>query len=193
MKTHSTCLILLVICITICSNKEGFGQQKPIDELKTAHTLAFIPDSLKTPEQKELVLKLLRVYHTNIVFRGDSIAFLLDKDGYLSEGLSEEAYLEEMEVLKQKNDVFRNAPPQIRRKMLSTQATFNAVYLKFFGYEYTGDIPLLEYEDIRYTGTGGTPVIVNMKNSILLIPTFPSGYTVFPPGTKVDTVKVVPK
>jgi hypothetical protein len=178
----------------ICSSKEGFGQQKRIDELNTAGTLAFIPDSLKTPEQKELELKLLKVYHTNIKFRGDSIAFLLDKDGFLSEGLPEAAYLEYMEILKQFNNAVRNAKhPEIQQRLLSTKATDNAVHLKFFGYEYSGDIPLLEYESIQYTGPGGTPSIVNIKNAIHLIPTFPPGYFVFPPGAPVDSVKFVPK
>ena len=185
--------MLLFVFIMICTGKEGFGQQKRIDELNTAGTLIFIPDSLKTPEQKELELKLLRVYHTNIIFRGDSIAFLLDKADFLAEGLSEAAYIEYMEILRQYNNVFRKAKPEIRQRMLSTLATDNAVYLDFFGYEYSGNIPLLDYEGISYTGPGGSPSIVNMKNGIRIIPIFPKDYYVFPPGARIDSVKSVPR
>ena len=175
----------------ICSSKEGIGQQRRFDG--SVYKYTFIPDSLKTPEQKELELKWLRVYHTHIQFRGDSIAFLLDKEGFLSEGLPEKAYLETVEVLRQYNEAFRNAKPHIRKILLSTQATDNAVMLKFFGYEYSGEVPLLEYEGIQYIGPGGTPIIVNMKNSIDLVPSFPPGYIVAPPGVSVDTIKAVPK
>jgi len=192
----------LVVCILLCSCKEGFGQQKRFDGPVSMYKLAFIPDSLKTPKLKELELKLIRVYNSNIKFRGDSIAFLLDKDAFLSEGFPEEAYLEIMEVLRQFNDLCRNTEPQIRQAFLSTYATNNAVYLKFFGLEYSGDIPLLEYEGIRYTGPGGSPSIVNMKSDVLFVPIFPPGYFVVPEGTvvvdvekgaSVDTLKVVPK
>ena len=54
-------------------------------------------------------------------------------------------------------------------------------------------MPLLEYEDIKNTGPGGTPSVVNMKNVILIVPTFPEGYNEFLPGTKVDTLKIAPK
>ena len=185
---------ILVAGIMICSNKEGFGQQKRIDELNTEGTLIFIPDSLKTSEQKELELKLIRVYHTNIQFRGDTIAFLMDKAGFLSEGLPEEAYLEYMELLRIRNNVIRNAKSsEIRQRMLSTLATINAVHLKFFGYEYSGDVPLLEYKDIQYTGPGGTPCIVNLKNAIHIITAYPKDFTVFPPDIPVDNVNIAQK
>jgi len=186
----------------ICISKEVIGQQKRFDGPISMYKLTFIPDSLKTPELKKLELKLSRVYHTNIQFRGDSMAFLLDKAGFVSEGFPEEAYLEIMEVLRQYNEAFRNAHPEIRKRLLSTEATFHAVYLKFLGYEYSGDIPLLEYEGIKYTESGGPPSIVNIKNAIPLLPTFPPGYFVFREGTvvvdvekgaSVDTLKVVPK
>ena len=201
MKNCRKYLILLVVCIMICSSKEGFGQQNRFDKPVSAWKLMFVPDSLKSPEQIEYELLSRRVYHTNIVFRGDSIAFLLDKDAYLAEGLTEESYLDEMEVLRQFNEACRDAKPQIRQRLLSTRATHNAVYLKFLGLEYSGEVPLLEYLRIKYTGPGGEPSIVNLKNAEYLIPSFPEDYIVIPKdywnvvssGESVDSVKVVPK
>ena len=187
--------------VKIEDGKEGFGQQKRFDEPTSAWKLMFVPDSLKTPEQIKYDSKSRRVYHTNIKFRGDSITFLLDKDAYLAEGLTEESYLDEMEVLSQFNELCRKSKPEIRQRLLSTEATHNAVYLKFLGLEYSGDVQLLEYERIKFTGPGGSPSIVNMKNSISFIPSFPACFFVIPkdywnvisPSATIDSVKVISK
>ena len=185
MKTCRTYLILLVVCIMIFSSKEGFGQQMRFEGV-TLNELGYIPDSLKTSEQKELELKLLRVYHTNIKFRGDSVAFLLDKDSFLSEGLAESAYLEYVDYLETFNRVVRNAQPELRQRLLSTFATRHAAYLKYFGYEYSGYIPLLEHID--YAEPGELPKIGGIKNRAV-VPALKA-----PIGAAlVDTVKVVPK
>jgi len=189
MKTCKIHLILIVVCANFFSSKEGLGQQGRYDGVTTLAKLACIPDSLKTPEQVELVLKLRRVYHTNIKFRGDSIAFLMDKDAFLSEGLSEEAYWEFMYVLRKKNELILETEPKERQILLSTQATDHAVYLKFLGYEYLEDIPLIEFSRISFSGLGGSPLIVNPKGIDILV-VFPVGY--FDGLKDVDT-KVVPK
>ena len=185
MKSFKAYLILFAACIMICSSKESIGQQIRFDGT-TLSTLMLIPDSLKTPEQKELRIKLHRVYHTNIKFRGDSIAFLLDKAGFLSEGLTEAAYLEFMEYVRQFNNAVRESKPHIQQKLLSTEATFHAAYLNFFGYEYSDDTPILVYTNCAKPGE--LPVLCHMGNDIML----------FAPSLNIesvsaDTLKVVPK
>ena len=184
MKTCRTCIRLLVVCIMICSSKEGFGQQKRFEAV-TRNELDFIPDSLKTPEQKELYLKLLKVYHTNLKFRGDSVAFLLDKDSFLSEGLAEAAYLEFVEYLETFNWCVRNSRPELRQRLLSTLATRHSAYLKYFGYEYSGDVPLLEY--INYAEPDELPDVRGIKNPAV-VPALK-----LPAFIAVDTVEIVPK
>ena len=182
MKTCRSYLMLLIGCIMICNNKEGIGQQRRFEEI-TLTELTLIPDSLRTPEQKELFLKIHRVLCINTEFRGDSVVFLLDKDGFLSEGLPEAVYLEHVEYLEVFNSVVRNAQPQIRQRLLSTEATFHAARLKFFGFEYSGDIPLLEHTN--YAKPGEFPKIGGLKNAAVV------PYLKVPAGAKVDTVRFV--
>ena len=154
MKTCRIYLIWLVGCIMICSNKEVIGQQGRFEGL-TLRVLDNTHDSKKTPEQKELHLKLLRVIYTNIEIRGDSVAFLLDKAGFLAEGLPESAYKSYMLELKAKNKFLRNLAghsPEGIKHNLSCTATEIAAYRKYFGYEYSSDIPLLEHIRIRSLG-----------------------------------------
>ena len=155
MKTCKTYLILLVVVMMICSSKEVIGQQGRFEGL-TLRILDATPDSKKTPEQKELHLKLLRVIYTNIEIRGDSVAFLLDKTGFLAEGLPESAYVEYMQYyLERKNKFLRNligrSPASIQSN-LSEIATTIAAYRKYFGYEYSTDIPLFKYINTARTG-----------------------------------------
>ena len=169
----------------VSGSKEGIGQQRRFEGL-SIDEVAFMDDSLRTPEQKEFYLTYLRVVHTNRVFRGDSIAFLLDKDGFLSEGLPESAYLVCIEDLKQFNALVRNAQPHRRQRILSTKATFHAAYLKFFGYEYSGDVPLLEYTNDAKPGELPN---LKIKNGIYAV----TRKTPWPGSPVVDSVKVIPK
>jgi len=150
MKTFKIYLIiiLLISCIMTCWGQEIEMQ---IDYGgPTLFTLGVIPDSLKTTEQKELYLKLLRVIHANLQFKGDSVFFLLDKARFLSEGLPESAYLHYMDYLE-----FANSDTSL----LSHDATINAAYRKHFGFEeYSGDTPLLEFV-MEYNPDSEIPVI----------------------------------
>jgi len=97
-----------------------------------------------TNEQKELMLKLCRLTYTNIEIRDDSVVFLLDKDGFLSEGLPESAYLEYKLYESQVNYLFQR-DAQSRKMILSDLATIITVYRNYFGYEYKSDIPILKF------------------------------------------------
>ena len=190
MKTYRTYLILLVVGIMICSSKEVIGQQGRFEGL-TLSILNNTHDSKKTPEQKELHLKLLRVIYTNIEIRGDSVAFLLDKAGFLAEGLPESAYVEYMQYLERENKFLRKlisySPASIKSK-LSCTATEIAAYRKYFGYEYSTDIPLFEYINNARPGDIPrffclTPVWVVPDDSVSLVPP--------PPVFPVDSISFV--
>jgi hypothetical protein len=136
----------------------------------------------------DLYVNLHRVFHLNTEFRGDSLVFLLDKDGFLSEGLPESAYVAYMEHLEDINYSLRKtqSEPQERQLILSTQATDIAIHRKFFGYEYSGDIPLLKYKE--YTKPGDRLPRVIIEDDMIITLVRPEHLSVVP-----DSVIVVPK
>ena len=147
-----TCKLLLICCILLGCSKEEIELLRRYEGL-TLGILASIPDSLKTADQNELHLNLLRVFHTNIEFFGDSLNFLLDRYSFLSEGLPESAYWDYLEYLNSINIQLRNASSiESRQITLSRIATINAAYRKYFGYEYSGDVPIHMYRNISKQG-----------------------------------------
>ena len=143
MKTLVTSLILLVSCVMICLAQEEIEKQSDFEGL-TVFRLHDIPDSLKTPEQKELMVKLLRIIHTNIEFRGDSMAFLLDVDRFLNEGLPLSAYLEYKNFVDTVNTWIHQSISG-REVLLSHFASVNAEYREHFANNPSGYITLLEF------------------------------------------------
>jgi len=82
-------------------------------------------------EQKEILLKLCRLTYTNIEIRDDSVVFLLDKDGFLSEGLPESAYLEYKLYESQVNYLFQR-DSQSRKMIFSELSKIITVYRNYF-------------------------------------------------------------
>ena len=150
MKTLLTSLLLLPCFVTICWAQKEIKPQNDFEGL-TVFRLHDIPDSLKTTEQKELMVKLLRIIHTNIEFRGDSMAFLLDVDSFLNEGLPLSAYLEYKDFVIEINTLSRQFISACGGQLLLSEfALINEEYRTHFANNPFGYIPLLEFRTFMH-------------------------------------------
>lgn len=107
-------LLFYLLCFTYllsfnsCNLKDDYKKRnyqkseklRLLDDYVYVH---LIPDSLRTPEQKELILLLQNVLVEYMVIENNHFVFKMDKKEFINEGIPEPYYLIIMNDVKQNN------------------------------------------------------------------------------------------
>lgn len=99
-------LIFLCSCRGNCGKKQLVNTQQQSEKfelLKDFEYVHLIPDSLRTPEQKQLILLLYSVLVDSMVIENNHFVFKLNKTEFLKKGIPEPYYSLIMNDIKQNN------------------------------------------------------------------------------------------